>query len=172
MLQSRAIRSRDFEVSTTSITSMSPSATRETSDQVDREVPPTQLSLENSNLATSTVVQTTRKSKRKVKFADEEEDKSSLRNVKLAATTNICADRSTMGPSIDLCALQNACHYLRQNCGCIDQSSLNTCIAFFQKPKLSRYIFYISKTYATDQPLTNWIDKNGCIHAEIHAERA
>jgi hypothetical protein len=52
---------------------------------------------------------------------------------------------SAAGPSISLRAIEGACDYFRRYCGSPPEVDSYRAFAFFQKPHLSRYVFYVSR---------------------------
>jgi hypothetical protein len=81
--------------------------------------------------------------KRKVMFADLLEPCS--KTVKHINSANKKQDSFLTGPTLDLRAIVNACYYLRQKCDCAEAEQVySSCIAFFRKQEMSRYIFYIT----------------------------
>ena len=81
--------------------------------------------------------------KRKVIFAEIAEHASKLARGTLAGQKDNSS--SSTGPTLDLGAIVNACHFLRQKCSCSATSSAwSSRIAFLKTQEMSRYVFYIS----------------------------
>lgn len=104
-----------------------------------------------------------RKRDLKVKFAgeDEAEPEAPVRPAKLiAGTTSRALDVNSAGPSINLCALESVCEYLRQHCGCPGTVADHKYFAYFQKRISSKYIFYVTPIRPAPEERGTALDSN------------
>jgi hypothetical protein len=90
------------------------------------------------------------KQKRKARFIDPIEPLKKL--MTRQPDTPETKTPSSTAPSVNLGALKNPCEYLRRKCRDFETSgTYSTWIAFLQRPKRSRYVFYISKNIYLSQ---------------------
>ncbi|QDS70770.1 hypothetical protein FKW77_003942 [Venturia effusa] len=83
-----------------------------------------------------------RKMKRKREVMFEDEIAGPKKDANTTAPTISPSDR--LMTIQDLCNTQSACDFLRQACGCTEQATDHQYVAFLQKPRFSKYVFYVS----------------------------
>jgi len=159
LLQSKAIERTENWISTDFVDPLSSSNAKPRQDKA----PQSEMACTNSPITVSASYISGPKSnkrKQKVMFTEEQESASNSRPIKIPIINNHTNIDMSTGPSINLCAIQSACDYLREKCESSAQTKTCSCIAFFQKPRLSKYIFYISTSpLATRHCITETADK-------------